>query len=105
MNVASRFRTLPETGDCVQFTLDGVPATAPAGVTVAAALLAHSGAWTRQTAQGAPRTAYCMMGVCFDCLVEVDGAPNTQACMTLLREGMTVRRQTGLRELNGGQRG
>lgn len=104
MNVASRFRTLPEIGNRVQFTLDGKPATAPAGVTVAAALLAHSGAWTRQTAQGAPRTAYCMMGVCFDCLVEVDGTPNTQACMTLLREGMTVRRQTGLRELNGGQR-
>lgn len=105
MNVASRFRTLPDTGDHVQFTLDGVPATASAGVTVAAALLAHSGAWTRQTAQGAPRTAYCMMGVCFDCLVEVNGAPNTQACMTLLREGMTVRRQTGLRDLNGGQGG
>ena len=46
-----------------------------------------------------------MMGVCFDCLVEVDGTPNTQACMILLREGMTVRRQTGLRDLNGGQRG
>ena len=105
MNVASRFRTLPETGDGVQFTLDGAPASAPAGVTVAAALLAHSGAWTRQTVKGAPRTAYCMMGVCFDCLVEVDGTPNTQACMTLLREGMTVRRQTGLRDLNGGHCG
>ncbi len=105
MNVASRFRTLPETGESVQFTLDGVPATAPAGVTVAAALLAHSGAWTRQTVQGAPRTAYCMMGVCFDCLVEVDGTPNTQACMTLLRDGMAIRRQTGLRNLNGGHDG
>lgn len=105
MNVASRFRTLPEIGDRVQFTLDGEPVTALAGVTIAAALLAHSGAWTRQTAQGAPRSAYCMMGICFDCLVEVDGAPNTQACMTLLREGMTVRRQTGLRDLNGGQGG
>jgi len=103
MNVASRFRTLPETGDRVQFTLNGAPASAPAGVTVAAALLAHSGEWTRQTVKGAPRTAYCMMGVCFDCLVEVDGTPNTQACMTLLREGMSVRRQTGLRDLNGGQ--
>ena len=105
MNIASRFRTLPETEDGVQFTLDGELVTAPAGVTIAAALLAHSGAWTRQTAQGAPRTAYCMMGVCFDCLVEVDGTPNTQACMTLLREGITVRRQTGLRDLHGGQRG
>ena len=105
MSVASRFRTLPETGDRVVFTLDGAPTSAPAGVTVAAALLAHSGGWTRQTATGAPRTAFCMMGVCFDCLVEVDGTPNTQACMTLLREGMTVRRQTGLRGLSGGRNG
>lgn len=105
MSVASRFRTLPETGDRVAFILDDAPASAPAGVTVAAALLEHSGGWTRQTATGAPRTAFCMMGVCFDCLVEVNGAPNTQACMTLLREGMTVQRQTGLRELNGGQGG
>lgn len=105
MNVASRFRTPPETGARVAFTLDGAPASAPAGVTVAAALLAQDGDWTRQTVSGAPRTAFCMMGVCFDCLVEVDGTPNTQACMTLLRAGMTVRRQTGLRGLNGGQDG
>ncbi|MAM25695.1 MAG: (2Fe-2S)-binding protein, partial [Rhodobacteraceae bacterium] len=82
MSVASRFRTLPETGDCVQIRLDGTAITVPAGITLAAALLAHSGGWTRQTAQGAPRTAFCMMGICFDCLVDVDGTPNTQACMT-----------------------
>lgn len=103
MSVVSRFRTLPDTGDCVQFYLDDLPVTAPAGVTLAAALLAHSGDWTRQTAQGAPRTAFCMMGICFDCLVEVDGTPNTQACMTPVREGMVVRRQLGLRSLNGGE--
>tara|TARA_R100000306_G_scaffold47799_1_gene45403 strand:+ start:164 stop:481 length:318 start_codon:yes stop_codon:yes gene_type:complete len=101
MSVASRFRTLPETGDCVQIRLDGTAITVPAGITLAAALLAHSGGWTRQTAQGAPRTAFCMMGICFDCLVDVDGTPNTQACMTPVREGMVVRRQLGLRTLNG----
>ena len=99
MSVASRFRTLPDTGDCVQFYLDDLPVMAPAGVTLAAALLAHS----RQTAQGAPRTAFCMMGICFDCLVNVNGTPNTQACMTPVREGMVVRRQLGLRSLNGDQ--
>jgi NADH dehydrogenase/NADH:ubiquinone oxidoreductase subunit G len=36
-----------------------------------------------------------MMGVCFDCLVEVDGAPNRQACLTPVREGMVIRRQDG----------
>jgi NADH dehydrogenase/NADH:ubiquinone oxidoreductase subunit G len=44
-----------------------------------------------------------MMGICFDCLVEVDGTLNTQACMTPVREGMVVRRQLGLRSLNGGE--
>jgi predicted molibdopterin-dependent oxidoreductase YjgC len=36
-----------------------------------------------------------MMGVCFECLVEIDGRPNQQACMTRVREGMRVRRQQG----------
>jgi NADH dehydrogenase/NADH:ubiquinone oxidoreductase subunit G len=40
-----------------------------------------------------------MMGVCFDCLVEVNGQPNVQACMTQARDGMKVRRQLGLRKL------
>ena len=102
MNTASRFQTLPEPGASVQFTLDGEPVTARAGISLAAALLAHSGAASRETANGAGRTAFCMMGVCFDCLVEVDGRPNTQACMTPVREGMVVKRQIGLRGLNGG---
>ena len=38
-----------------------------------------------------------MMGVCFDCLVEIDGEPNRQACLVQVREGMTVRRQRGAR--------
>ncbi len=36
------------------------------------------------------------MGLCFDCLVVVDGVPNTRACMTLVAEGMRVERQVGL---------
>jgi len=43
-----------------------------------------------------------MMGVCFECLVEIDGRPNVQACMTPVRDGMAVRRQSGFRRLSGG---
>jgi predicted molibdopterin-dependent oxidoreductase YjgC len=43
-----------------------------------------------------------MMGVCFDCLIEVDGRPNVQGCMIAVRDGMAVRRQRGLRNLSGG---
>jgi predicted molibdopterin-dependent oxidoreductase YjgC len=36
-----------------------------------------------------------MMGVCFDCLVTIDGQPNQQACMTVVQPGMRVERQVG----------
>ncbi len=102
MKIASRFRAPPETGATVQFRYEGETVTAPEGTSVAAALLAHSGAYTRQTVKGSGRTAFCMMGVCFDCLVEIDGVPNVQACMTQVRSGMVVSRQTGLRRLGSG---
>jgi len=35
------------------------------------------------------------MGVCFDCLVVVDGVPSTRACVTWTRQGMQVRTQDG----------
>ena len=38
-----------------------------------------------------------MMGVCFDCLMEIDGVPNQQACMVPVAEGMAIRRQDGAR--------
>jgi len=40
-----------------------------------------------------------MMGVCFDCLMELDGEPNVQACMVTVRPGMVIRRQEGVRAL------
>ena len=68
--------------------------------TVAAALLADGVEHTRTTpVTGAPRAPYCMMGVCFDCLMEIDGIPNRQACMTRVQDGMKVRRQDGIRRL------
>lgn len=82
-------------GATVTVELDGRPATAYEGETVAALLLAEGHLATRTTAGGAPRGVFCGMGVCFDCLVVVDGVPNTRACMTWVREGMRVGRQDG----------
>jgi D-hydroxyproline dehydrogenase subunit gamma len=48
----------------------------------------------------APRAPYCMMGVCFECLVEVDGKPSRQACLTTVRDGMVIRRQRGASSLS-----
>ena len=41
------------------------------------------------------------MGVCFECLIEVDGRPNVQGCMTQVSEGMVLRRPVGFRKISG----
>ena len=38
---------------------------------------------------GEKRAPYCLMGTCFECLMEIDGIANRQACMTIVAEGMT----------------
>ncbi|MCK0139637.1 (2Fe-2S)-binding protein [Aliiroseovarius sp. F47248L] len=102
MNIASRFQTPLEDTPQVTIHVDGNAIMVSPGISLAAALLSYSGGPTRMTAKGSERTAFCMMGVCFECLVDVDGTPNTQACMITVREGMVVKRQIGLRRLNGG---
>ena len=87
----------------VELTFEGEPVTARAGETVAAALLAAGHISGRQTpVSGSPRGPYCMMGACFDCLVEIDGEANRQGCMTQVRDGMVVRRMTGARDVDRG---
>lgn len=71
-------------------TIDGEPALAYPGETVAAVLLASGQQTFRHTAEGAPRGLFCGMGVCFDCLVTVDGQPDVRACMTTVQPGMVV---------------
>ena len=85
-----------ERGDPVSLTLDGRPVTAYEGESVATLLLAEGHVAMRTTQGGAARGVYCGMGVCFDCLVVVDGVPNTRACVTWVCEGMAVARQDGL---------
>ena len=85
-----------ERGAPVSLTLDGREVTAYEGETVSAVLLAEGHVATRTTSGGSPRGVYCGMGVCFDCLVVVDGVPNTRACVTWVRGGMDVERQDGV---------
>lgn len=94
------FKRLPEGGaGAVTFDYEGQSISACAGDTVAAAVLVAGSGHTRTTpVSGAPRLPYCMIGVCFDCLMEIDGVPNRQACLVEVREGMKVRRQIGARE-------
>lgn len=93
------FKRLAESGAAVALTIDGKAVQARSGDTVAAALLAAGLERCRTTpVTGAPRAPYCLMGVCFDCLVTIDGVGSRQACLVPVRDGMTVETQQGKRE-------
>lgn len=88
------FKRLHEPERPVSFEFEGETVLAAEGETVTAALLAHGVGATRESAVSAsPRAAYCLIGICFECLVEIDGRANRQGCLTPVREGMQVRRQ------------
>ena len=88
------FKRLHEPERPVSFEFEGETVLAAEGETVTAALLAHGVGATRESAVSAsPRAAYCLIGVCFEGLVEIDGRANRQGCLTPVREGMQVRRQ------------
>lgn len=83
-------------GRKVTFTFEGRRVEAFENDTVASALLAAGEVVFRLTpVSGTARGPYCMMGACFECLVEIDGMPNRQACMIAVTEGIDVRRQQG----------
>ena len=84
----------------VAVTLNGRPLQVPMGSSVAAALLAAGVKRFRNSpVSGEARAPYCMMGVCFECLLEIDGVPNRQGCLVPLQAGMAIRTQDGMRDL------
>ena len=96
------FRRLPEAGSTaalVTVTVDGRSLRVPASFTAAAAVLLNGGTSRTTPVSGSARAPYCMMGVCFDCLMEIDGVPNRQACLVTVAEGMSINRQRGARSV------
>jgi D-hydroxyproline dehydrogenase subunit gamma len=94
------FKTLNDADGAVHIWFDDRSMRVPGGRSVAAALLTAGVSRFRATPVcGSPRGPYCMMGACFDCLVEIDGVPSRQSCMVTVRDGMHVRSQEGAREL------
>ncbi len=78
------------------FELDGQPVAFRPGQTVGAALVAHGTvSWRHTRLEARPRGLFCGIGVCFDCLVTVDGHPNQRACLVLAVPGMSVTTQEG----------
>ncbi|GAA3837688.1 (2Fe-2S)-binding protein [Streptomyces phyllanthi] len=77
-------------------TLDGREIEALPGQTVAAALwTAGVVSWRTTRGEGRPRGIFCGIGVCFDCLVTVNGRPNQRACLLPVRPGDAIRTQEG----------
>jgi predicted molibdopterin-dependent oxidoreductase YjgC len=83
-------------GPTVTIDFEGQAMQVPGGISVAAALLACGARNFRSSVVGEePRAPYCMMGVCFECLVEIDGVPARQSCLIPVRGGMRIKRQAG----------
>ena len=80
------FRRLPDPAGTIAFDFEGRTFEARDGDSVAAALLANGVLVFRTTpVSGAPRGPWCLIGNCHECLVEIDGEPNRQACMVEAR--------------------
>ncbi|WP_438392077.1 (2Fe-2S)-binding protein [Caballeronia sp. DA-9] len=84
----------------IRIEIDGKSVDVPDSLTVAAALLfAGVHTFLRTPVGNAPRAPFCMMGVCFDCLVQIDDQPNQQSCMVKVRKGMRVSFMNGARDI------
>jgi predicted molibdopterin-dependent oxidoreductase YjgC len=93
MRVNPSSSLLPEVqrGRPTKINVDGKPVDAYEGETVAAALLAAGIYIFRLSPKNkAPRSLFCGMGACMECLVTVNGVHNVRACMTQVVEGMQV---------------
>ncbi len=81
-------------GRPVRITFEGETIEAYEGESIAAALLAAGHrAWRTTGVRGEPRGLFCNMGICYECLVQVDQQPNVRACQTPVAEGQRIKRQ------------
>ena len=82
----------------VTVTFAGRTLQARDGQSVAAALTAAGVRSWRTTRRGArPRGLFCGIGVCFDCLIVVNGLPDVRACQRLVADGDVIATQYGVR--------
>jgi predicted molibdopterin-dependent oxidoreductase YjgC len=79
-----------------EFRFDDETIHAEEGQSIGAALIAAGHrSWRSTRTGGAPRGMFCGIGVCFDCLVTVNGRPNRRACLMEAMPGDQVRTQEG----------
>ncbi|WP_062564081.1 (2Fe-2S)-binding protein [Paracoccus aminovorans] len=90
------FKRVPDAAPAtLGVTVDGTPVAAFVGETVASVLTRLSPYCARNNpVNGQDRAPYCMMGVCFECLVRVDGSAAVQSCLIPVEDGMRIERLT-----------
>jgi hypothetical protein len=85
----------PSPGD-LTLAWDGRDLTGRSGQSIAAVLLANGvRSWRAAPVTGRPRGIFCGMGICFDCLVSVNGVEDVRACTRVARPGDVVAPQGG----------
>jgi aerobic-type carbon monoxide dehydrogenase small subunit (CoxS/CutS family) len=78
----------------VRFTFNGEPFKGVEGQSISAALMATGVRELRKTRfDGEPRLIFCGIGICFDCVVVVDGVANQRACLVEINEGAKIESQ------------
>jgi D-hydroxyproline dehydrogenase subunit gamma len=87
---ALRLETDLRRGPEVHLQIDGEAIVAYEGETIATALLTSGQRVFRHTDNGEPRGIFCGIGVCYDCLVTVEGLGAVRACVTPVREAMKI---------------
>ncbi len=82
----------------ISVEIEGEEVLCREGDTVAAVLLLNGAQpYRRSILSRSERAPYCMMGVCFECLVQIDGVPNQQGCLRNVEQGMRISRQLAIR--------
>jgi predicted molibdopterin-dependent oxidoreductase YjgC len=74
-----------------QFEFEGQPVPAEPGDTVGAALARAGRLALAVGPGGGARGVYCGIGVCFECVVEVEGVGRVRSCLQRAEPGMRVR--------------
>ncbi|MFC6356823.1 (2Fe-2S)-binding protein [Luethyella okanaganae] len=87
-------RIRPHAPEPIEISIDGEPLAGVAGQTIAGVILgAGRLAWRRTSAEDSPRGLFCGIGVCFDCIVTVNGERDVRACQRRASDGDIVQSQ------------
>jgi len=77
----------------VDLYVDGNLYRVPVGISVAAALLLNDLVpFNRSSVDDTPRAPYCLMGVCSECRLEINGRRSQLSCQVMVEDAMTVKR-------------